>query len=204
MDDRTAELIEAFLDGPPPQAGQRKATGRPRGRRRRDTRQRRPFQLDSLEDWAFALRHEGARATRYGRATSVLVVEPAGVEPADASEGIAARVSAAIRVEARETDRVVRVGPAGFRLLLPETEARAAEVLAARLTRAVTSTADPAVSPIDLRIEVVMAPPYGSIEDVLAAAERRIAVERWPSPRLGPDSDPRAGEEVQAADLGAR
>ncbi len=198
VDDRTAELIEAFLDGPAaPTSTDRQTTGRSRGRRRRDTRQRRPFELDSPEDWVFALRHEGARAARYGRTTSVLVVEPGSSQPSGVSELVARQVTAAIRAEARETDRVVRVGSAGFRLLLPETEARAAQVLADRLSRAVSDTSDPAVPPVDLRIDVLMVPPYGSIEDYLAAAERRIANERRPGSFADGDAAPRSDVELQ-------
>lgn len=53
--------------------------------------------------------------------------------PAGAVDRLAATLGSVIRHEARETDRVTRVGPVRFHVLLPETSAAEADVLAGRI-----------------------------------------------------------------------
>lgn len=79
-----------------------------------------------------------------------------------------------LRAEIRETDRAARVGPASYRLLLTETNARAARQVAARLDRSFRD-ARAGAAPVRLRVEIA-APARGeSLEDALLAAERRLA-----------------------------
>lgn len=132
------------------------------------------MELDARPDWIAALRHEAARGARYGRPTSVLLIEPRNGGSTTASEASAVRITEAIQAHGRESDRIVRTGPLSFRLLLPEADARAAAVVAARLTRATTSSGARSEPDLELRIEAVSAPGYGSIEDALNAAERRL------------------------------
>ncbi len=80
-----------------------------------------------------------------------------------------------IRAEVRETDRAVRVGASSFRLLLPETSARAARTLAERLDRGFTVGYPSAGEGVALCIEVATASRTGTLEDALADAERRLA-----------------------------
>lgn len=166
-DERTAARIEAFLDGP---------SGRSR---RRDLaiddrdRPRRPHELDTRPDWTTALLHESSRHARYGRPASVLLIrlDARGV---DSLERAARGLADLIRVEVRETDRAVRVGPASFRMLLTETNARAARHVAVRLDRAFQGRSG-GPGPAKLRFEIA-APTRGeSLEDALVAAERRLA-----------------------------
>jgi hypothetical protein len=167
-DERTAARIVAFLDG---------SSTRPRGRQPaiddRD-RPRPPHELDTRPDWNAALLHESARHARYGRPASVLLIDlaagPDGASPERSARGF----GDLLRVEVRETDRAVRVGPTSYRLLLTETSARAARHVATRLDRAFHDERRGQPSET-LRIEIA-APARGeSLEDALLAAERRLA-----------------------------
>jgi GGDEF domain-containing protein len=163
VDERATEHIEAFIDGPvaapprPPVA---------------DERVRRPVELETRPDWMVALRHEGARHVRYGRPASVLLIELRGDESTVAVDQVARTLADVIRAEARETDRAVRVGASSFRLLLPETGARAARTLAERLDHGFAVGDDG----IALCIEVATASRTGTLEDAVADAERRLIV----------------------------
>jgi hypothetical protein len=129
--DRTDEHIEAFLDGPARARRTRRRHLRPEGL----LRPRSVLPLDTRTDWERAMRQEDARVARYGRPASVLVVEI--TLPANgAEERHVARVGSAIRAQARETDRVARVGPMRFHVLLPETDEPEATALAERVARA--------------------------------------------------------------------
>jgi GGDEF domain-containing protein len=162
-DERTAEHIEAFIDGP---------DAPPRRRPPTAERPRRPLELDTRPDWMAAFRYEGARHVRYGRPASVLLIELRGRPHAAAIDRVAGRVADVIRAEARETDRAVRVGSLSFRVLLPETGGRAARTLAERLDRSFRGQRSEAV---DLCIEIATAPRNGSLEDAVGEAEGRLA-----------------------------
>jgi hypothetical protein len=129
--ERTTERIEAFLDGPAKPRRPRRRTTRPEGVQR----PRAVVPLDTRTDWERAVRHEDARVARYGRHASVLIVDVV-VTPAGGEDRFAGRLGTAIRAQARETDRVARVGPARFHLLLPETDEAEAASLAERICRA--------------------------------------------------------------------
>jgi GGDEF domain-containing protein len=167
-DERTTARIAAFLDG---------TSARPRSRQvaidDRD-RPRRPHDLDTRPDWTTALLHESARHARYGRPASVLLVDLDGGSDPASLERAARGLADLIRAEVRETDRATRTGPASYRLLLTETNARAAKQVAARLDRAFHAMRLGGFPP-KLRIEIA-APARGeSLEDAVRAAERRLA-----------------------------
>lgn len=106
--------------------------------------------MDTRTDWDAALEHEDARVARYGRPACVLVVHldvaaGAHAERADPKraaaqradpERVAATLALAIRAAARETDRVARVGPGRFHVLLPETDETEAAAIAERIRAA--------------------------------------------------------------------
>lgn len=156
--DRTDERIEAFL------------TKRPARRRRPapSTRVRRPIELETRPDWLTALRHEAARQERYGRPASVLLIELAA-----ATDELARCVADTIRAEARETDRAVRYASTSFRLLLPETGERAARAVAQRIDLALGVRVADLGDGAGVSIDVVSQPGSGSLEEAVAAAERR-------------------------------
>jgi GGDEF domain-containing protein len=91
--------------------------------------------MDTRADWDIAFRHEDARIARYGRPAAVLAVR-LRVAGASVLDQYAARIGGAIREQARETDRVTRVAPDRFHVLLPETLEAEATVLADRVRTA--------------------------------------------------------------------
>jgi GGDEF domain-containing protein len=134
------------------------------------------MELDTRPDWATAFRHEGARHARYGRSASVVLIELGGTLDGIAVDRVARRLADAIRGEARETDRAVRVGAHSFRVLLPETGGRAARRFAERLDRAFRSNpvGDEIVTGVDLCVEVATPARTASLEDALTEAEARL------------------------------
>jgi GGDEF domain-containing protein len=165
-DERAAERIEAFLDG-------RDATQR---RSAAVARERRPVELETRPDWTKAFRQEGARHARYGRSASVVLIELTGPLAGEATDRIARRLADAIRNEARETDRAVRIGALSFRVLLPETGGRAARRFTERLDRAFHAGPDgePRTDGISLCVEIATPARAASLEDALAEAEARL------------------------------
>ena len=164
--ERTDGHIEAFLAAP----------GTPRRRRQKlPPRTHRPVELDTRQDWAAALRHETARHARYGRPASILLIELTGGPLATETDRIARAVAAAIRAEARETDRAVRLGAGSFRLLLPETGDRAARAVADRLDRTFQAAEDTRLLGAGLTIAIATAADHWTLEDALAEAERRLS-----------------------------
>jgi hypothetical protein len=135
-DERTGEVIEAFIEGP-----KARTKRPPRGRHLRHEALRavrKPIAMDTRADWEVALRHEDARVARYGRPAAVMVVR-IRMPMTGAEDRYAARVGAVIREHARETDRVTRAAPDRFHVLLPETVEAEADALADRVRDACLS-----------------------------------------------------------------
>jgi GGDEF domain-containing protein len=169
QDERTAARIEAFLDGPPVRSSRRNVAIDDRDRPRR------PHELDTRPDWTIALLNESSRRARYGRPASVPLIDLDGNPDPISLERVARGLADLIRVEVRETDRAVRIGPVSFRMLLTETNARAARHLAARLDRSFHIQRAGRPGAAKLRIEIA-APTRGeSLEEAFIAAERRLA-----------------------------
>jgi hypothetical protein len=150
-DERVGEVIEAFLDGPPPKA-RRRTRATPRPARLRPTSVR-PVPMDTRPDWDVALRHEDARMARYGRPASVVVIRLWSVAAAG-TDRLAARVGAIVREHARETDRVTRAAADRFHVLMPETEEAEAQALLERVRKA---CADQVVGRLGAEIRVIAA-----------------------------------------------
>lgn len=167
-DERVGEVIEAFLDGPPPKRRRRTgATTRPA--RLRPTRAR-PVPLDTRLDWEAALRYEDARMARYGRPASVAVIRLRWTPPTG-TDRLAARVGAIVRDHLRETDRVTRAAADRFHLLLPETEGPEADALLERIR---VACVDGAIDRLGAELRVVGAaasPGHGqTLHEALQAA----------------------------------
>jgi hypothetical protein len=165
--ERAAEHIEAFFEG---------TVSVPRRPRGSADQPRRLVELDTGPDWTAALQREAARHARYGHPASVLLIEMSSDPSGTAPNRTATIVADVIRTHARATDRAVRVGDRGFRLLLPETGGRAARTVAERITRAFHRNPDGRSVGVGLSIEVASAQPYAGLEDALLAAERRLAL----------------------------
>ncbi len=168
--DRTAEHIEAFLDGPAKARRTRRRPARPEG----VVRPRAVVPLDTRTDWERAMRHEDARVARYGRPASVLVVDIDVVTDGSSDRRIS-RAGVAIRTQARETDRVARVSPTRFHVLLPETDERDASALAGRVTEACREALSPATDAVcAVRAAVASPAGGGTIADALRLAQARL------------------------------
>jgi len=87
-----------------------------------------PTGLDSPLFWSHAIHAESARTVRYGRPATVVLAELDGLERLvdrfgqDAADRLVLAVAAAIRRDTRSADRVARLGPGEFGVLLPETD----------------------------------------------------------------------------------
>ena len=162
-EEAAGKKIEAFLDGP--------ATRR----RRAKPYQRRPLDFDTRLDWSAALRREAARQARYGRPTTVLVIDLIlGPGPA-APDRFARHLTDVLGREARETDRAVRASERRFMVLLPETDQDDAAHLAARIERGYRSMADAALVAAELRMEIAVLRRGADPDDAIADADRRLA-----------------------------
>jgi len=168
-DERVGEVIEAFLDGPPPKA-RRRVREAARPARLRPTRLR-PVPLDTRPDWDVALRHEDARMARYGRPASVVVIR-LRLTPPGSADRIAAHVGEIVRFHARETDRVTRAAADRFHVLLPETEEAEAETLIERVRTACAAQVAGRLR-ADLRVVAAAASPGRgeTLHDALRAAQ---------------------------------
>lgn len=169
-DERTTERIIAFVEG---NAGTGIRASKAHIRRERP---RSSKSLDTRQDWMTAFQLEVARHARYGRPVAVVLLELAGLNGAPALDTDARVLMDVIRARARETDRAARFAPASFRVLMPETNARAARNAAARLDRAYRDLAGAAPGRASLRVEVAAPTRAGSLEEVVAEAEQRLAV----------------------------
>lgn len=163
--DETAagQRIEAFLDGPPTR------------RRRTRPNRRQPLAFDTRLDWTTGLQREAARQARYGRPTTVLVINLiAGPGPID-PDRFARHLVDVVGREGRETDRAVRESSGRFMVLLPETSADDAAHLATRIERGYRSLAEDAPVSAELRIEIAVLRRGADPDDAIADADRRLA-----------------------------
>jgi diguanylate cyclase (GGDEF)-like protein len=173
-DHRATEKIERFLSGPVPQA---EPPMSPRLERTGSTE----AVLDTRTDFAAALRRETARAERYGRPATVVAIEFAAFPGAtskpdhDRTDRLARPIGFTLRREARDTDRIVRVAPNRFHVLLPETSEADAFRYVDRARYACEMWFMGAELPIRLRIETASAGPDQSLIEALAAVEDRLS-----------------------------
>ena len=168
-DERTAERIVAFLDGPAP-AVVRGGTSKPEVDGPKP-----PKELDTRADWKAAFRHEAARHSRYGRPASVLLLEIGRTPDARSRDAVAHELADLIRAQVRSSARADRLGQSSFRLLMPETSARAARHLGDRLESAFRAAGNGSNHRPGLRYDVAAPTHGGSLEDALGEAERRVA-----------------------------
>ena len=130
--------------------------------------------MDTRADWDIAFRQEDARVARYGRPAAVLAVR-LRLGRNDGVDRYASRIGGAIRQQARETDRVTRVGPDRFQVLLPETIEAEATVLAERV-RAACVAMIPLAPGSEVAVMVAAASTSGghTLPEALRAAQAQI------------------------------
>ncbi len=170
-DHRVTEKIEKFLSGP---RSRRRAHSAPRIEPARAAESA----LDTRTDFAAAIRREMARTERYGRPATVVAVEFAvGVTPAPGGQidRLAGPIGFTLRREARDTDRIARVAPNRFHVLLPETSEADALRYIDRARQACEVWFTGAALPVRLRIEAASAGRDRSLADALAAVEDRLS-----------------------------
>lgn len=140
--------------------------------------------LPTAPAWEDAVRHEEARHTRYGHASTVVIVE------LDRLDALAARigrenadrlippVAAALRRQARGADIVTRTGRSRFQILLPETD----EVQAINYVERVRHACDMwlEAAAISVRLSMGWACPTagGTLADAVRVAEQRMHADR--------------------------
>jgi hypothetical protein len=176
-DHRVTEKIEKFLSGP----RSRKRTHSPA---RTEPVSAAETTLDTRTDFAAAIRREMARTERYGRPATVLAVEFAvGAEASLDGPGpiirqidrLAGPIGFTLRREARDTDRIARVAPNRFHVLLPETTEADAIRYIDRARQACEVWFTGAALPVRLRIEAASAGRDRSLAEALAAVEDRLS-----------------------------
>ena len=129
--------------------------------------------MDTRTDWDIAFRHEDARVARYGRPAAVLTVRLRMATDGTADQ-YALRIGGAIRHQARETDRVTRVGPDRFHVLLPETLEAEAAVLAERVrTACVALVPGGPDSEVEIVVAAASTSSGGTLLDALRAVQAR-------------------------------
>ena len=182
QDHRLTERLEAFLEGPAPKPSTApldppaEPSGPPR-----PAASRPPIAIDSRADWNDALRYEAARHERYGSPAAVavielLVVDATGVEASRSSIDVAAAVVGRIlRSTMRLPDRLARVGPTRFHILLPETNRAEARRFAERARRAADTALAAGAVQATLRIAIAAPTRDESLTTALAMAESQLA-----------------------------
>jgi GGDEF domain-containing protein len=172
-DHQATEKIEKFLSGP--RSRRRAAQSPPRIEPARSPE----AGLDTRTDFAAAIKLETARAERYGRPATVVAVEfavatapSAGMGPVDR---LAGPIGYTLRREARDTDRIARVAPNRFHVLLPETSEADARRYIDRARQACEIWFAGAALPVRLRIEAASTDHDRSLAEALAAVENRLS-----------------------------
>ena len=140
--------------------------------------------MASESSWAAWLAEEAARATRYHRPVTIVFVELAGLGRLTDRVGAAAAdrlippVAATIRRHARAADRLARLGPTRFGVLLVETD----EVRAINYIERIRSNCDVwlAAGAVSVRLSVGWAEirPDRSVEAAVGEAEQRLFDDR--------------------------
>jgi len=173
-DHRTTEKIEEFLTGP-------RTRARPQRARPADVGGSRPVaDLDTRTDFVAAVRRETVRSARYGHPATIVAVEfaiaAAGGVPVDDRQidRLAAPIGFTLRREARETDRIARVAPNRFHVLMPETVSTDAAGYIDRARNACEIWFAGASLPVRIRFEAASSSPRQSLTAALEAVEERL------------------------------
>ncbi|OGN87779.1 MAG: hypothetical protein A2X23_07095 [Chloroflexi bacterium GWC2_73_18] len=139
--------------------------------------------LDSRQAWERALRDEAARSERYRRPVTVLSAELDGLQMLaqrfpSASDRLVHAVGDALRSHARGSDRVARVGPASFQVLMPETDEIQAINYVERVRDACDRWLEGGAVPLHLSIGWAAPGTGGDLDTALRTAEDRMYADR--------------------------
>jgi GGDEF domain-containing protein len=127
-----------------------------------------------------AVRRETVRSERYGHPATIVAVEFAiaaagGVAADDRQiDRLAAPIGFTLRREARETDRIARVAPNRFHVLMPETVSTDAAGYIDRARNACEIWFAGAALPVRIRFEAASSSPRQSLTAALEAVEERL------------------------------
>jgi GGDEF domain-containing protein len=177
-DHRATEKIEQFLSGP---------RARSRSRAKPADPATAETTLDTRTDFAAAIDREAARTERYGRPATVIAVEFAVDDRAAVAQRswpavgaqdrqidrLAGPIGFTLRREARDVDRIARVAPNRFHVLLPETTAADAARYVDRARRACEVWFAGASLPVELRIQTASSGAGRTLRDALADLDVR-------------------------------
>jgi hypothetical protein len=173
-DHRATEKIEEFLTGP-------RTRARPRRLRPADVAGAPPLaDLDTRTDFVAAVRRETVRSERYGHPATIVAVEfaipAAGGIPADDRQidRLAGPIGFTLRREARETDRIARVAPTRFHVLMPETISTDAAGYIDRARKSCEIWFAGTGLPVRIRFEAASSSPRQSLVAALEAVEERL------------------------------
>lgn len=175
-DGRTTEAIEGFVVGHRRRRGPGPAALALRGRGSALVRGDPFAALAPRLEWRDALASEEARHARYRRPVAIAVFELGGPDdgpPPAIDAAILRRVADRLRRDTRATDRITRLGPRRFAVLLPETtEPQAAQVVERLRLRATVGDDGTAV----VRLRAGWASPRRGegLGEALARAEARL------------------------------
>lgn len=140
--------------------------------------------LGTATAWDFALRHEEARFARYKEPATVVVAELEGYEllaerlGRDAADRLITPIANTLLRNSRRADRVARVGPVRFHVLLPKTD----EITAINYVDRVREETDDwlAAGAVASRLIIGWASPGTgtSFADAMRVAEERMNADR--------------------------
>jgi diguanylate cyclase (GGDEF)-like protein len=157
--------------------------------------------LDSLADaaaWRGLVTAEAARVARYGHPATLVIADLEGLDRlstrlgSESVDRLTAAVAATIRREARATDRVGRLAPARFAVLLPETDEVAAINWVERVREATDLWLEASAVALRLGFGWAELPPDADVDAVLDVARTRLDDDRRQTRnggrRPGPDA----------------
>jgi diguanylate cyclase (GGDEF)-like protein len=197
-DERTNESIEEFIAGTPRRRAHRRIPVSPAPTQQppRPARSDPWSGLDSRVDWEDALRREEARVARYGRPATVVVldvalaVRPQGSAGSAVRSRIARSVASVLLEEARDSDRLARVGESRFHVLLPETTEREAGRYLDRVHATLRRTLDSLEAVADLRAGVAGARSGDGLAGAVSRAAAAMAARRSEAARTAEPARP--------------
>src|SRR3954452_6153912 len=151
--------------------------------------------VDTLAAWTRWLADEDARVRRYGRRSTIVLVAVEGLDRMAQHLGVEPNapllpVVTNLRDQARDADRVARLGPTKFGILLPETDEIAAINYVERVRAACDQWLDSGSIALRLSIGWAEVSEARGMHAAIELAEDRLVIERRRSVFSEPDYRP--------------